>query len=393
MKERARPFWWPEEVSDAASARPEIEACREWTPFLTALFDGEADEQEALAARRHLLVCERCARAWLDWNQTRHLFLQLAEPPAPPPNLLWRVILACRLGAQPTAAPELSAQILERTSRRAARPSAPMWATRSPRLVAAFPGALALCGFALFMAHGALVSSPMPLAPDADSPLGTSVNLTATPNTARALAVSTDAELPILPLREARAEAAPRLTSAAPNAPRADSGADETLLRARRELQELPLRVIPVALPMNEHAASDVARNAAPLEKSRAPPSRARRALGPRRADSPLRRVTSAVGIALRRVGERPRVFVRDCPVARRPRAARVAGFFFRGAAPHFPRRAPAPSPSRSPSPPMIPPWTNSIRPCRNIAPRSLTRRMAMGADAKSNVERVCGVV
>jgi hypothetical protein len=74
----------------------ETPSCASVAPLLTALFDGEADAQTAQSARAHLLSCERCARAWLDWNQYRSILLNESVP-APPPTLLWRVLLACRL--------------------------------------------------------------------------------------------------------------------------------------------------------------------------------------------------------------------------------------------------------------------------------------------------------
>lgn len=100
-------------------------SCVSVAPFLTALFDGEADEDAARAARAHLLSCERCARTWLSWNQHRAA-LRNDSVPAPPPNLLWRVLLACRLSASSrhtahspseVAAPaDLKARILSQTT-------------------------------------------------------------------------------------------------------------------------------------------------------------------------------------------------------------------------------------------------------------------------------------
>ena len=162
-------FWLPEEretSGHALSSGADTEACREWTPFLTALFDGEADEEGALRARRHLLVCERCARAWLDWNQTRSLLINHSAPP-PPPSLLWRIRLACRLGgsmsAEPTAS-QLSSQILARTSRRNTKPAfgfAFLFSLpRGLRLNSPFLGALAMGAFVLFIARSSLLISP-----------------------------------------------------------------------------------------------------------------------------------------------------------------------------------------------------------------------------------------
>ncbi len=161
MTRRQWMFWKREEPASSALSRADIEGCREWTPFLTGLFDGEASEEEALQARRHLVVCERCARAWLDWNQTRSLLINQLAPPAPPPNLLWRIRLACRLG-QPkqAAAPELGAQILALTSRQNAKPS--FWSSLAlrARFHSPFIGAMAVGAFVVFMARGSLFSAP-----------------------------------------------------------------------------------------------------------------------------------------------------------------------------------------------------------------------------------------
>ncbi len=169
MMRRKWLFWLPEEHETsgfAPSSHADTEACREWTPFLTALFDGEADEEGALRARRHLLVCERCARAWLDWNQTRSLLINHSAPP-PPPSLLWRIRLACRLGhpapAEP-AAPQLGNQILALTSRKNTKPALGFASffslPRGLRLNAPFMGALAMAAFVLFIARDSLLVSP-----------------------------------------------------------------------------------------------------------------------------------------------------------------------------------------------------------------------------------------
>ncbi len=109
--------------------------CHALAPFVMALFDGEADEIEARRARAHLLICQTCANRWLDWNRSRDL-LRAVPVPAPPPLLLWRVLMACRLAAFSRHAPaknsrfsltrensqqnaplDLSAQILAHTTR------------------------------------------------------------------------------------------------------------------------------------------------------------------------------------------------------------------------------------------------------------------------------------
>ncbi len=108
--------------------------CRTLAPFVMTLFDGEADELESRRARAHLLVCQSCAMRWLDWNRSRDL-LQSAPVPAPPPQLLWRVLMACRLAnaskrgsarqnhaeneTEVGPSGDFTAQILARTTRQA----------------------------------------------------------------------------------------------------------------------------------------------------------------------------------------------------------------------------------------------------------------------------------
>ncbi len=72
--------------------------CAGLAPQLTALFDGEADAAQARDARAHLLVCPACSRLWLDWTRHRDT-LQSEPPPAIPPTLLWRVLIATRVAA------------------------------------------------------------------------------------------------------------------------------------------------------------------------------------------------------------------------------------------------------------------------------------------------------
>jgi hypothetical protein len=103
--------------------------CEALAPFVMALFDGEASEEQARRARAHLVVCQMCAQRWLDWNRSRDL-LRAVPVPAPPPTQLWRVLMACRLAAftrrKPSFSPsrsvsgaptDLTAQILARTTR------------------------------------------------------------------------------------------------------------------------------------------------------------------------------------------------------------------------------------------------------------------------------------
>lgn len=170
MQRKKWMFWLhnaDEDLNASASSLIENGACHEWTPFLTALFDGEADEQSALQARRHMIVCERCARAWYDWNQTRNL-LQNHSAPAPPPSLLWRIRLACRLG-QPASqrTPELASQILARTTRATPHPSFFEGALQGLRVHMPLAGALALGAFVLLLSRDGLLSfsnSPTPSA-------------------------------------------------------------------------------------------------------------------------------------------------------------------------------------------------------------------------------------
>jgi hypothetical protein len=87
--------------------------CEFYAPLLTALFDGEASDNETRAARHHLARCLRCSHTWQQWNQTRYL-LRSVPAPSPPVGLLTRVLLACRLSAltrlprNPQSAPPLA---------------------------------------------------------------------------------------------------------------------------------------------------------------------------------------------------------------------------------------------------------------------------------------------
>ncbi len=167
----------------------ENDDCQTLAPFVMALFDGEADELQAQRARAHLLVCQMCARRWLDWNRSRDL-LRAIPVPAPPPTLLWRVLMACRLAAFARkrrfnlsdslglAAPQgkktgsefaprdLSAQILARTTRVEAVPS------REPRRrvfpISALPS-LAVPALAIWLI--ALQNNALWLAPSPETPL------------------------------------------------------------------------------------------------------------------------------------------------------------------------------------------------------------------------------
>jgi hypothetical protein len=149
--------------------RNQNDGCESLAPFVMALFDGEASEDQAKRARAHLLVCQTCAHRWLDWNRSRDL-LRTVTVPAPPPTLLWRVLMACRLAgfarkttSTPTSAPAprpsfgnsfgdsdapdaLRAQILARTTRAAA--SAETVSSSVVKSRSTFPG-LAMPAFAV----------------------------------------------------------------------------------------------------------------------------------------------------------------------------------------------------------------------------------------------------
>lgn len=140
-------FHWSE--SDQRSPK---DGCESLAPFVMALFDGEANEEQAKRARAHLLVCQTCAQRWLDWNRSRDLLRSVAVP-APPPTLLWRVLMACRLAGftRKTTTPDvvtapkqeslgasgapdaLRAQILARTTRAAAAAETVSTVTKSRR--------------------------------------------------------------------------------------------------------------------------------------------------------------------------------------------------------------------------------------------------------------------
>lgn len=74
--------------------------CGRYAALLTAYFDGEATAEEACAARSHLDMCTRCARAWTAWGRARRL-LHALPVPATPPNLLARIVFACRISVLP----------------------------------------------------------------------------------------------------------------------------------------------------------------------------------------------------------------------------------------------------------------------------------------------------
>ncbi len=250
MNGRKWMFWQREETISSSHSRAEIEACREWTPFLTALFDGEADEEGALQARRHLLVCERCARTWLDWNQTRNLLINHSAPP-PPPTLLWRVRLACRLGhPEVTASPDLSAQILSRTSRRNRTPAFGTWLVsfvpRSFRFNSPLMGAFALGALVVFASRGSLLDSQnkanISAQVRAPRPLVSSSGRGVSSNGARDEVILA----PRASVVSASGQAKPRVASKAKDVFAARSSSSSSLAVVRREreaLQQTPVRL------------------------------------------------------------------------------------------------------------------------------------------------------
>ena len=244
MNGRKWMFWQRKEDNSSSHSRAEIEACREWTPFLTALFDGEADEDGALQARRHLLVCERCARTWFDWNQTRNLLINHSAPP-PPPSLLWRVRLACRLGhPEATATPDLSAQILSRTSRPTPKPAFGSWlfsfVPRGFRFNSPVVGALALGAFVLLASRASFLE---PQSRNVSSTQLSSPRATVSSNSRIASSGSNARdEVAVLAPRakvvSARILPQPRVLSVAASKPK-NGFAERSLLRARREREAL----------------------------------------------------------------------------------------------------------------------------------------------------------
>jgi hypothetical protein len=105
MKNR---HWWSPQGEDAQRDDRRVERCDDVASLLTALFDGEATEEEARRARLHLLACQRCADVFANWNQTRQI-LRSEVVPAPPSTLMWRILAACRVAGyarKPEAAPK-----------------------------------------------------------------------------------------------------------------------------------------------------------------------------------------------------------------------------------------------------------------------------------------------
>ncbi len=77
-------------------------ACDAVEPDVVAYFDGEADDQAALRARRHLSACPSCARMWRDWGDARLLLRSARLPEMPvhwPASLVQRARLQALLPA------------------------------------------------------------------------------------------------------------------------------------------------------------------------------------------------------------------------------------------------------------------------------------------------------
>lgn len=280
------------------------------------LFDGEADELEAQRARAHLLVCQMCARRWLDWNRSRDL-LRAVPVPAPPPTLLWRVLMACRLAAfarkrrfnlgdslglsaaqgkktgSEFAPHDLSAQILSRTTRTQVPPSRESRRRAFP--IFALPSlavpALAIWLIALQGTTPWVASPPETPLPDA------APQLAAAPRRAKTVAPSTAAPSTAAPRRAAispprKLAVNPTVAALKPPAPRrlaiARAQAAPTPIEApKREVEMAPVapqpivraapRVVAVALsPTPASPRPAAAATARPVAALRVAPPRAR---------------------------------------------------------------------------------------------------------------------
>jgi hypothetical protein len=275
MNGRGWQFWqWDAAKKSAASSRATLnealpDECARWSPFLTALFDGEASEAEIRQARRHLLSCERCAQTWLGWNQTRALLLD-QNVPRVPRGLVGRIRLVCGLAGQ-TASPDLHAQILARTS----RSSKPRWHSAWPPLRPLAPvwGATALGAFVLLLARDSF-SPVQPPAPLSDT------SLASRPVSEPSAPVAPRQDAPPLPILPWQPDTARNLApaSAAPiQIAASDSDAARMLALAKRERQSLGSSsfrdVSPAPLPALAPLAPEVVpvslQVAAPLETTR----------------------------------------------------------------------------------------------------------------------------
>ena len=83
--------------------------CARTALALTALFDGEANVEEALLARTHRDECAQCDFLWQSWNHQNHSLRHISAPV--PPALLTRILTAIRLlSAMPQMRARLEAQ-------------------------------------------------------------------------------------------------------------------------------------------------------------------------------------------------------------------------------------------------------------------------------------------
>ena len=80
--------------------------CAQIALALTAFFDGEAGDVEALVARTHLEECARCIGLQSSWTQQRQMLRDITVPV--PPGLLIRLLTAIRLLS---AFPQLGARL------------------------------------------------------------------------------------------------------------------------------------------------------------------------------------------------------------------------------------------------------------------------------------------
>lgn len=223
--------------------------CARHAPLLTALFDGEASDTQMKKARQHLLSCERCARLWLAWHQTRAL-LGEQRVPAAPQELAEQLRAAIALSQ---TAPDLQAPILARTSRptrvskrEGALPqSLPrFWDVRVSTSSATLWSATAVCAFVLLVARDSFLPSSSLSMPRADTTVAASFPRPAERAPARevaddlrALPLETPASPAPLPMRTPTFALA---RVASPN-----SASEQTLLLAQREqigLDRAPIR-------------------------------------------------------------------------------------------------------------------------------------------------------
>jgi len=225
--------------------------CARHAPLLTALFDGEASDEQKQSARYHLLSCERCARTWLAWHQTRALLGEQSVPAAPQ-ELTEQLRAAIALSQ---ATPDLHAPILARTSRPnrvAKREGAPLqpfphlWSARISTSSATLWSGAALCAFVLLLARDSFLPTPSPTTPrgvmtiaaPSVKPEARSVSREITPEP-RVLPFQTSASLAPLPM-QSPAQAPARVALSA-------SASEQTLRLAQRErtrINTAPLREV-----------------------------------------------------------------------------------------------------------------------------------------------------